>query len=216
MNEQEYEALVEETRELIDDIEGGRPEHAGWVAIQDRVRRMQAPGTADERSKAQVAKDLRQSPTWVKDVLRWDRRTSDATPFSRGSRPGRREGVEQAEAKKVLRDPESRAKVIESLTPEERAEVAQTIRAKEVQGAEPGLREAVEKVKDREFDEMARKQVEKAYDALRARVHYYGNVPINDTEREELGWIVDLAQYLRGESSLDDELKEMIESAESK
>jgi hypothetical protein len=126
------EALVDETKALIREVEGGETVHAAWVAIQDRIKQLNKV-----YSQREIAPKLGKSYTWVKDVLRWDpaRHSGASSPFARDASSNRRDSVEQAEAKKVLRDPEKRAKVIESLTEMERIEIAGA-------AMEPSMREA--------------------------------------------------------------------------
>lgn len=124
MNKREERALVSETKALIDEIEGGRFEKVAWIAVQDRVKRLRAAGTPEERTQKSVAALLGKSTMWVRDVIRWDASTSTQSPFSRGSRPGRREGVEDAEAARVARErPGKLAEIIASTDEAERRQI---------------------------------------------------------------------------------------------
>ena len=112
-------ALVEETRALIREVESGETDRAAWIAIRDRVEEL-----CRDRTQAEVGGLLDKPPTWVSDMIGWSP-GSRSTPFGgdyRGNLPSHR-----AAAKRLLRDPEQREKVIAALTPEERSEVVATV-----------------------------------------------------------------------------------------
>jgi len=115
----EAKSLAKETKTLIGEVEKGETAHAAWVAIQDRVQQLY-----EGRNQREVAALVGKTHTWVADILHWDSGNSSfQTPFARDAKPGRREGVERAGAKAVLRDPENRKAVLDELTEEERAAV---------------------------------------------------------------------------------------------
>lgn len=126
-------ALVEETRALIQEVESGDTAHAAWVAIQDRVQRL-----CEGRTQTEVASLVGKSQTWVSELLSWDYRDHDKPTPKAGPR---KPEWNQATAKKVLADPEQRTKVIESFTEEERIEIAQAVMAPEMRNEVRGQKE---------------------------------------------------------------------------
>ena len=127
-------ALVAETRALIEEVESGQTAHAAWVAIQDRVKRLY-----EGRTQAEVGELIGKKATWVGAVLAWDPGRPELPHARKGA------GVERgdkAAAKKVLRDPEARSNVIESLSEEERLELAQA-------AMEPAMRTEGRRAKER-------------------------------------------------------------------
>lgn len=216
-------ALVKETKALIKEVEAGNTDHAAWVAIQDRVKLLAA-----SRTHRQVGASLDKDATWVTKVLQW--RGDDHHHLPLG---GPKQDVAQSKsrAKKALRDPEIRAKVIADLKPEERAKVAseavrdleaderapvqEAIREKERREFEedPSAQRAHRRNKERTFVEDARHATEKAFDHLAARVNFYADVPLDEKEVQYLGWIQRLTATLQRGADMDDELKEILDEA---
>lgn len=107
MNKQEERALVKETKALIKQVESGDTAHAAWVAIQDRVRQLY-----EGRTQREVAEQIGKKKSWVGELLTWDfQDPGKPTPWA-GPRGTTREA---STATKILRDPQTRAKVLAKL-----------------------------------------------------------------------------------------------------
>jgi len=125
MNTKERNALVKETKALIKEVEAGQPEHAAWVAIQDRVRQLHA----EVGSNRKVGKLIGKGETWVRDVLRWDARDR-ARPFGGEAKNALRyEQNERTVARKVLTDPEKRKQAIELIAKDDPSVAAEIAKA---------------------------------------------------------------------------------------
>jgi hypothetical protein len=122
----EDRALVKETKTLIKEVEAGDTAPAAWVAIQDRVNQLyKAFG-----SYKAVGREIGKDDKWVSGVVAWERGSAAApTPWATTAPAGRqaRAASNRSAAKKVLADPAERVKVIEGLTPDEKAAVVRDI-----------------------------------------------------------------------------------------
>lgn len=207
MNKQDA-ALVKETKALIKEVEAGDTEHAAWVAIQDRVKLL-----AEDRTQTEVGKLLGKGRTWVNSMLTWDA-PAGTTPHSAAAR-GTDKG-DSAKAKKVLRDPEQRKKVIAELDHETRHALIEDVWQEQDEdlGKDPVITPEGERAYERNEDEKkARRQIDKALWALKARLELYGDIPLDEHEKAYLPMIRTLLDRLENGNQMDDELKELIESA---
>jgi hypothetical protein len=128
MNQREERALVKRIKARDKQIQAGHIETAAWMAQQDDVKLLCENHTQAEVGKM-LGKKVQGHPKagercgWVSTVVNWKVSPSSMTPFARDAKPGRRESVEQAEAKKVFRDPEGRKKVLPALSPTDLIEI---------------------------------------------------------------------------------------------
>ncbi len=108
MSETTTEALVEETKTLIAEVESGETAHAAWLAIQDRVKRLN-----EGRTQVEVGKLIGRSGDWVGEIVRWEPNDRRPTPFGGDFRATKNRDV--VGARSALRDPVKRKAAIEQL-----------------------------------------------------------------------------------------------------
>jgi hypothetical protein len=150
MNEKDRKALVEETKALIDEVEAGQPEHAAWLAIQDRVQRLHA----EVGSNRKVGKLIGKGETWVRDVLKWDARDR-ARPFGGAEKNAKR--YEQ-QARKVLTDPAKRKAAIEEIAKADPEAIAEIAKDAIEAASDEDAREVANAALDRDIDASATKR----------------------------------------------------------
>lgn len=200
---QEERALVQETKALIKEVEAGDTDHAAWVAIQDRLKQL-----ADGRSNREVGRLVGKSESWVQKTVTWN--PYHGTLPQGG--PRKLDSNERSSARKVLRDPARRQKVVESLTQDERDELRQDIYEqdeREFQG-DPKAQKAHKRHQDQTKEQAARAATRRAFTNLGDRIHYYGDIPLNEMEDHEVGLIKRMADSLARGAEMDDDLRELL------
>jgi len=122
--------LVDETRELIEQVEGGLFERAAWSAIGANLVAIR--NSSADMTYAKIGALVGQSTEWVRVTVTWITQSKPGrTPFSREGRPSRGDAAAAARAladpmqretsaphiAKAMEDPEVREAVAKHMTP---------------------------------------------------------------------------------------------------
>ena len=215
VREARVERLVAEVIEQNQLYERGEMDRAFWLGQQQRLREIKdvSPKLTQAQIGAMVGKGVR----WVQETLRWDSHR-DASPFG-GTVAGDRREISQA--RKMLREqPEAVADEIadaaKRLPRDKRTEIGQAIFEQDRADyeADPESQRATKHAKDRDHELDARQALSKALWALRARLDFYGDVPLNEHEIERVAIIRLLLERLEAGLAMDDELAAMLEGVE--
>lgn len=211
----EVDRLVDETRELIADVERGEFERAAWAAIADHLVAIKAETGWGHR---RIADEVGQAKSWVTRVLQWrasGHAHGHASPFVRGT-PGQRTEAERNEiaTRKILREqPEvvadEIAAAVEALPPKEFEKVEQATigrRMDDLDREQPGARERRDAWDD---ERKARKQIANALAALKARAFFYDQ-PLDEHERALIPACRKVLDVLEGKAEMDDELEDFL------